>query len=233
MIPPHLAELAQRLELVAKDAPRNPDVESRAAGWIKMLVNHHFDAEEVWFSLGKISQSIYANAELEEAINELLGQKKSPFLDDNMAIAFYLGASDAALKETLSQPPGSKEKRIWLTYAQTLVAEAEAVARRLAMHADSEQKRLGAAKTNAKFSNARSLAMEVANDRWGEWQATRNGYCPRMTEVVKEVHRILAADPHALGLDTAPRWETIRQWLIADCAIPPEARQSGQRKRLE
>lgn len=224
---PLLADLARRLDAIADTSPHDPATAEWAETWIREVTGHHLAAETFWNQLGEPGQPLLALAEA------LIQPARFP--DDRQAdaLSFYLGAARAALEEVQRQAPGSHPRRVWHTQAEILLAEAEAAARRLSQTTASARKRTGAQKTNARFDPARALAVEIATDRWAAWQATRHGYCPRMSDVVKEIYRILAADPHALGLDTAPRWETIRQWLIADCAIPPEARQSGQRKRLE
>ena len=224
---PILAALARRLDEVASTAPRDPEAEAWAGTWIKEVISQHLAAENFWNQLGEPGQPLLALAEA------LLQPDRFP--DDRQAdaLSFYLGAARAAMDELLRQVPGSRPRRVWHTQAEILLAEAEAAALRLSVTTASARKRTGAQKTNARFDPARALAVEIATDRWAEWQATQRGYCPRISDVVKEVHRILAADPHALGLDTAPDWTTIRQWLTADCPIPPEARQPGQRKRLE
>jgi hypothetical protein len=224
---PILADLARRLDAIADTAPYDPATEAWAGSWIREVTSRHLAAETFWHQLGEPGQPLLALAEA------LIQPDRFP--DDRQAdaLSFYRGAARAALGEVQRQAPGSHPRRVWHTQAEILLAEAEAAARRLRLTTASARKRTGAQKTNARFDPARSLAVEIATDRWAEWQATRQGYCPRISDAVKEVHRVLAADPRALGLETAPDWDTIRKWLKADCTIPPEARQSGQRKRLK
>ncbi len=227
MMPPRLADLARRLETLASTAPSDPATETWAGAWVTEVTTQHLAAEDFWGHLGEHATPFLGLAEA------LLQPERFP--DDRQAVAlsFYLGATRAALAAVLAQVPGSHPRRVWLTQAETWLTEAEAAASRLRLVSAQAKQRQGAIKTNERYDPARQLAVEIASDRWEAWQAARIGHCPRISDVVKEARRILAADPRALGLASTPTWETIRQWLRSDCAIPPEARQSGQRKRLE
>lgn len=227
MMTPRLADLARRLDALASTAPRDPATEAWAGTWVIEVTNQHLAAEDFWNRLGEHATPFLAQAEA------LLQPERFPDDRQATALSFYLGAARAALATVLEQAPGSRPRRVWQTQAECLLTEAEAAARHLSLTSARAKQRQGAVKTNARYDPARQLAVEIATDRWAAWQAARIGHCPRISDVVKEVHRILAADPRALGLEIAPNWMTIRQWLKSDCAIPPEARQSGQRKRLE
>ena len=226
MMTPEIAAMSLRLDTIGNAAPRNLDIEAKAGEWIKYLMAHHFESDNLWSNLGEDGLPLLATAE-----SLTLAPPKPPFPDVQTEIAFYLGSARTALEQLLDQSPGTAQRRAWKNIAKELVAEADATVLRLSTDSASAQKRLGAVKTNARFAEARALAVQIAQQRWDAWMKQREGYCPRMTEMIKEIKRVIAADLGRLGLSSIPTRDTISQWLKQDCAIPPEASQGGQRKR--
>lgn len=60
-----------------------------------------------------------------------------------------------------------------------------------------------------RYAEARKMAREMAQERWEETAEQ----VPRIGQVAKDIHGVIAADPDALGLKSAPKVETVRKWI--------------------
>ncbi len=223
---PLIAELTRRLGEVSRTAPRDLKAEAWAREWTREVICSQIAASAFWDRLTEPMRTPFLGLAAEKAQPETF-----PDNQQARAVSFYLGASKACLAALANTTPGSREFIAWQLSAHQCVAEAEAASLRLKRHTASQRHRVGADHTNARYDQARAMATQIGQERWDSWCENREGSCPRINEVVKEIHRFIAADPQALCLDAVPTGDTIRKWLNEDCTIPPEARQPGRRKR--
>lgn len=223
---PLMDELTRRLEEVSRMAARDLETEAWAGEWTGYAISSQIAASVFWDRLTEPTRTHLLGIAAR-------GPQPETFPDDQQdkAVSFYFGASRACLAALANTTPGSREFIAWQLSAHQCVAEAEAASLRLKRHTASQRHRVGADHTNARYDQARAMATQIGQERWDSWCENREGSCPRINEVVKEIHRFIAADPQALCLDAVPTGDTIRKWLNEDCTIPPEARQPGRRKR--